>query len=63
MVEEYGVDSGDDQVGALNICTAVCVDGSFPCCGGISSIASAGLDCGLHGVGTIGGDGVQSAGR
>jgi peptidoglycan/xylan/chitin deacetylase (PgdA/CDA1 family) len=55
--------SGDDQVGALDLCAAVCVDrraagGEWP-----SALANAGLDSGLHGLGALGGHGLQSLGR
>ena len=43
-MEEYGGDAGDDQVGALGVCAAVC---SYGCCAGgrrVAFCASVGLD-------------------
>ena len=58
MVEEYGVDSGDDQVGALDIRVAVCADGGVIGGGKMAAVGGAGMDCGVHGSGAVGRDGV-----
>ena len=58
---QHARDAGDDQVGTLDLCVAVCAN---RCCAGGEWMAFAAgtvVDRGVHGFGAERGDGVQPA--
>ena len=50
--------AGDDQVGALDFCVAVCFDGGAAGVAGNAGVAHGGLDSGGDGGGALVGDGI-----
>src|SRR5208283_1748490 len=55
-------DAGDDQVGTLDLRAAVCADGGAAGGEWAAGLADSGVDSGGHGVGALGGDGLQPLG-